>query len=246
MARVPIKMKEIYYEPLISTEKKILQLMAQGMSYQERGERSDLTCRYHNSYGQGKNMESKGRSFTLCISGILLIIAAVWIWIAGDWKTFPVVVGTEVLILGIALLIMSSPDGYNAYMNTGAILSFERACTIEEFHEAYKNIGTPLGSAWLGMLSGRSSMIFGPDKTGLFIYLRLSEDGTSGYIGSSPVREIIGTHVTEPLLAYTGEAGDSPDGENTGQTDVSLFQNWLKESLEQYVKSGEVIPFWEL
>lgn len=191
-------------------------------------------------------MKSKGRSWKFCIIGTLLIIVAIWICIAGDWRTFPVVVGTEVLILGVAFFIMSSPEDYNALMDTGAILPFDRAYQIEEFYEAYKETNTPLGSAWIGMLSGRESMIFGPDKLGKFVYLRLSGNGMTGYIGSSPVQEIIGAHITEPMIPYDTEAGMSMDQESGGQTDISLFQNWLKESMEQYMKDGVVMPFWEL
>lgn len=63
--RIPdyLKSQEEYYEPLTSTEKKILQLMAQGMSYQEMGERLGKkigTLKFHSS-GIFRKLKVKNR-----------------------------------------------------------------------------------------------------------------------------------------------------------------------------------------
>ena len=56
---------------------------------------------------------------------------------------------TVVLIFGIAIWSMATPENYNSMTDMIAMISMEKPRKIEEFYEAYKNVDTPFGSAWL-------------------------------------------------------------------------------------------------
>ena len=92
----------------------------------------------------------KQRVWEYRIAGTILCGIAVWICIAGNWEKFPVVVGTVILIIGIALFILSSPEDYNNSTDAGKMVIVDRKITLEEIYEAFKNVKTPFDSVWMG------------------------------------------------------------------------------------------------
>ena len=60
-----------------------------------------------------------------------------------------------------------------------AMISMEKPRKIEEFYEAYKNVDTPFGSAWLAKFytMRQKALVFGPDAKGEYLYFWLTKDG---------------------------------------------------------------------
>ena len=202
--------------------------------------------KHHKEYEEASPAMKK-RIWSFHIVGILISISGVFVCFAGNWRTIPIVVGTVLLIIGIAVFMMGSPSEYNEMTDGAAMITLDSPRKIEEFYEAFKNIKTPLGSGWLGRFytSPYTSLIFGPDDRGQFLYFWLSGDGVVGYIGYSFLSGTIKKHVTEPLIPYAGDFAKSTAEHLCYHTDVFLFQDWLKESLEKYIKTGKPVPFRE-
>ena len=73
---------------------------------------------------------------------------------------------------------------------------------IEEFYEAYKDVRTPLGSAYLVQFytMKQPALMFGPDKNGDFLYFWLSKDGNIGYLGYSFMTSMIKGKYNDPVF----------------------------------------------
>lgn len=82
---------------------------------------------------------------------ISVIVCAFSFWIAskGNWNKIPVSIATVVLIIGIAIWMLGSPDDYNGSTDICSMIAMDCPRKIEEFYEAYKDVRTPLGSAYL-------------------------------------------------------------------------------------------------
>lgn len=48
------------------------------------------------------------------IIGAPIVAFSIWIWVKGNWNDVPVSIGTVVLIIGIAIFMMGSPEDYNS------------------------------------------------------------------------------------------------------------------------------------
>ncbi|MEI3094230.1 MAG: hypothetical protein V8T48_10030, partial [Oscillospiraceae bacterium] len=79
---------------------------------------------------------------------------------------------------------------------------------IEEFYRAFQNEKTPLGSAYLGKFSTSpyTSLIFGPNVRGEFLYFYLNRDGMIGYVGYSMLDSTISERLTEPRFPAEADA----------------------------------------
>ena len=196
---------------------------------------------------KGLSKALKWRVWKYRIVGALIAVLGVRMWPMGNWSTFWISFGTVVLIIGIAIFMMGSPQDYNSMTDTVKMIGLDREWTIEEFYEAYKEIQTPLGSAWLGYFytSPYKSMIFGPDDRGQFIYFYLNSAGNIGYIGYSFLDNAIKKKLTESVYPPVTDLGADTAGHLCYHTDVFFFQDWLKASIENYVKTEQVIPFMD-
>ena len=180
----------------------------------------------------------KRRVWKFRFLGAVLIALCLWICIAGGWDSLPVSVGTVLLIFGIAVWSMGSPEDYNALTEDCGMVAMDRPREIREFWEAYKEVPTVLGSGWLGKLclQESSALIFGPDDQGQFLYFYLSADGLVGYVGQSVAVSQIERRITKPVFAPSQDKRpDSPD--------IFLLRHQLQQSLEQFVKTGTATPF---
>jgi len=189
----------------------------------------------------------KWRVWKFRIIGGLVAIFGLYIWIAGDWQTLWIVVGTVVLIVGIAVFMMGSPADYNSLTDTFVMIPMDEPRKIREFYEAFKEVQTPLGSAWLGTFysSGYENLIFGPDERGQFMYFYLNGSGEIGYIGYSFLEGFIKKKLTQPVYPVRQNMGEDTIGHLCYHTDVFFFKDWLKESIEHFIATGQVLPFRE-
>lgn len=112
----------------------------------------------------------KRRVWKYRIVGAIIAVIGVRMWDLENWDTFWIVVGTVVLIIGIAIFMMGSPNDYDAMTDAFTMIGFDRKREIREFYEAFKEVQTPLGSGWLGRFisSPYDTLIFGPDLRGQY------------------------------------------------------------------------------
>ena len=194
---------------------------------------------------KGYSPAVKRRIWKFRLLGTGVMALAIWIWVAGNWETLPVSVGTVVLILGLAMFNMGSPADYNAMVDGGGMIAMDKPRKIEEFYAAYKDLPTPLGSGWLGKFSTSAyvSLIFGPDSQGQYLYFYLSGDGNVGYVGYSVLDAAISEQITEPTIPPQEDVGGNLAEHLCFHSDLFLMRDWLQESLEQFVKTGMPLPF---
>ena len=187
----------------------------------------------------------KRRMWKFHIVGLFICVVAVFIWVLSGWDTAGIAVGTVLLIVGLAVMSMGSPNDYDSGTDAVTMLGFDRKCNIREFYEAFKRIKTPLGSGWLGRFisSPYDSLIFGPDLRGQYIYFYLNGSGEIGYISYSFVKGFISERLTEPVYPPKEKLGADTAGHLCYHTDIFFFKDWLKESLEQFAKTGTPLPF---
>lgn len=187
----------------------------------------------------------KRRAWKYRIIGAIIAAAGVWLWVAGNWDTLWITVGTVVLIVGIAIFKMSSPNDYNSITDGMTMIGFDRKRKIKEFYEAFKEIKTPLGSAWLGRFysSPYDTMIYGPDDRGQFIYFYLDGGREIGYIGYSFLDGLIKKKLTEPVYPPEKPLGADTAGHLCYNSDIFFFKDWLEESIKQFAKTGQPLPY---
>ncbi len=186
----------------------------------------------------------KKRERSYHIVGVIVIVIALGIVIAGHWNMVSVVIGTVVLIIGIAIWMTGSPDSYNNSTDTVSMIAMREPRKIEEFYEAYRKIGTPLGSCFLGDIATmkQQALIWGPNDNGDFLYFWLDKDGILGYLGYSFLADLITRRVMEPDIPLQEDFGGNAEECICYHTDLLLLQKQLKESLMHYAKTDEVLP----
>lgn len=187
----------------------------------------------------------KKRTIKFRLAGGLVTALGVYLMIIGYGQTWSLSIATVVLIFGIAIWMMATPKDYNQMTDMGAMIEIGKPIKIEEFYEAYKNVWTPLGSAWLGKFytMKQTALVFGPDARGQYIYFWITSDGAVGYVGYSFIENFIKKYVTQPLIPMPEDTSLSIAGHLAYHSDFLMFQSELKESLEHFVKTGQVLPF---
>ena len=208
------------------------------------GAMADTVMERHEAY-QELSGSLKRRVWKYRIAGIIISVIGVRLWPIGNWSTVWISVGTVVLIIGIAVFMMGSPKDYDAMTDTFTMIGFDRKWDIREFYEAFKEIQTPLGSGYLGRFisSPYDTLIFGPDLRGQYIYFYLDGSHEVGYIGYSFLKSFISKRLTEPVYPPKENLGADTAGHLCYHTDIFFFKDWLKESIEQFAKTGEPLPF---
>lgn len=165
----------------------------------------------------------------------------------GYYSRFFISVGTVILIIGIAMWMMASPDSYNSSTDMVQMIAMDRPRKIDEFYEAYKDVQTPLGSCYLAEFRTmrRPALAFGPSSEGDYLYFWLTGDGNLGYIGYSFLECMIKKRITEPLHPLDENFGTNAAAYICYHSDIILMQKGLKKSMEHFVKTGEVLPVLE-
>ncbi len=203
------------------------------------------TVKENNKAYKELSASMKHRVWKYRIVGAIIAVIGVRMWSLGNWDTFWIVVGTVVLIIGIAIFMMGSPNDYDAMTDAFTMIGFDRKREIREFYEAFKEVQTPLGSGWLGRFisSPYDTLIFGPDLRGQYIYFYLNGSGEVGFIGYSFLKSFISKRLTEPVYPPKENLGADTAGHLCYHTDIFFFKDWLKESIEQFAKTGVPLPF---
>lgn len=187
----------------------------------------------------------KARIIKFRLAGGLITVLGVYLMIIGYGQTWSLSIATVVLIFGIAIWMMATPKDYNQMTDMGAMIEMEKPRTIEEFYEAYKNVWTPLGSAWLGKFytMKQTALVFGPDARGQYIYFWIQKNGAIGYIGYSFIEHFIKKQVTTPLIPMPEDTSLSIAGHLSYHSDLLMFQSELRENIERFIKTGQVLQF---
>lgn len=180
------------------------------------------------------------------LSLVVIVTGAMFI-MKGYYSRFFISVGTVILIIGIAMWMMASPDSYNSSTDMVQMIAMDRPRKIEEFYEAYKDVQTPLGSCYLAEFRTmrRPALAFGPSSEGDYLYFWLTGDGNLGYIGYSFLECMIKKRITEPLHPLDENFGTNAATYICYHSDIILMQKGLKKSMEHFVKTGEVLPVLE-
>ena len=98
---------------------------------------------------RGGGIQLKKRKWKFRIAGGAVTLLGIYLMAVGYGETITLTIATVVLIFGIAIWSMATPENYNSMTDMIAMISMEKPRKIEEFYEAYKNVDTPFGSAWL-------------------------------------------------------------------------------------------------
>ena len=157
-------------------------------------------------------------------------------------------VGTVILIFGVAIWMMATPEDYNNSTDIVKMVSFgDTVRKIEDFYEAFKNVSTPLGSGYLGHICTmkQPALIFGPDKYGNYLYFWITGSGINGYLGYSDLAGLIKKRITEPLIPPRENFADNTADSVCYHSDVILLQKYLFDSISSYANTGKVLPIPE-
>lgn len=142
---------------------------------------------------RGGGIQLKKRKWKFRIAGGAVTLLGIYLMAVGYGETITLTIATVVLIFGIAIWSMATPESYNSMTDMIAMISMEKPRKIEEFYEAYKNVDTPFGSAWLAKFytMRQKALVFGPDAKGEYLYFWLTKDGHVGYLGYSFIEGFI-------------------------------------------------------
>lgn len=167
--------------------------------------------------------------------------------VKGSYSEILISIGTVILIIGLAVWMMASPNSYNASTDMVQMLAMDHPRKIEEFYEAYKKEKTPLGSCYLAKFRTmkQPALAFGPNSQGDYLYFWLTGDGNLGYLGYSFLECMIKEKITEPLYPAEEDFGTNTAAYICYHSDIIRMQKGLKKSLEHFVKTGEVLPVLE-
>ena len=112
---------------------------------------------------RGGGIQLRKRKWKLRIAGGAVTLLGIYLMAVGYGETITLTIATVVLIFGIAIWSMATPESYNSMTDMIAMISMEKPRKIEEFYEAYKNVDTPFGSAWLAKFytMRQKALVFG-------------------------------------------------------------------------------------
>lgn len=188
------------------------------------------------------------RKWKFRIAGGAVTLLGIYLMAVGYGETITLTIATVVLIFGIAIWSMATPESYNSMTDMIAMISMEKPRKIEEFYEAYKNVDTPFGSAWLAKFytMRQKVLVFGPDAKGEYLYFWLNKDGHVGYLGYSFIEGFIKKKLTTPVYPIHEDVAENLADHLSYHSDLMMFQSELKANLEHFVKTGTVQSFQKI
>ena len=197
---------------------------------------------------RGGGIQLKKRKWKFRIAGGAVTLLGIYLMAVGYGETITLTIATVVLIFGIAIWSMATPENYNSMTDMIAMISMEKPRKIEEFYEAYKNVDTPFGSAWLAKFytMRQKALVFGPDAKGEYLYFWLTKDGHVGYLGYSFIEGFIKKKLTTPVYPIHEDVAENLADHLSYHSDLMMFQCELKANLEHFVKTGTVQPFQKI
>ena len=187
----------------------------------------------------------KMRTFLYRLVGAVIVLLGLALLFKFWYSKFFISVATVIIIIGVAVFMMSSPETYNASTDMAKMVTMgDTVWTIEDFYKAFKNVPTPLGSGYLGHFytMKQPALIFGPDNQGNYLYFWLANSGLVGYLGYSFLEGMIKDRITEPEIPMKEDFGENLADYICFQADVLLLQEHLYKSLSSFAKTGKVLP----
>ena len=197
---------------------------------------------------RGGGIQLRKRKWKFRIAGGAVTLLGIYLMAVGYGEMITLTIATVVLIFGIAIWSMATPESYNSMTDMIAMISMEKPRKIEEFYEAYKNVDTPFGSAWLAKFytMRQKALVFGPDAKGEYLYFWLTKDGHVGYLGYSFIEDFIKKKLTTPVYPIHEDVAENLADHLSYHSDLMMFQSELKANLEHFVKNGTVQPFQKI
>lgn len=87
---------------------------------------------------RGGGIQLKKRKWKFRIAGGAVTLLGIYLMAVGYGETITLTIATVVLIFGIAIWSMATPENYNSMTDMIAMISMEKPRKIEEFYEAYQ------------------------------------------------------------------------------------------------------------
>ena len=142
-----------------------------------------------------------------------------------------IVLGTMLLIGGLALCVSASPQSVNRNSPDIKMLACPEGVTAESICNAFADVDTPLGKPYMGKIKTISSdaAIWGPNVGGEYIYLYASKNRRYLHLSSNAIPEWI--------------TSGTPDGQKKDEPlDMPELLADLCDCIEDYLKTGNVRP----
>ena len=155
-----------------------------------------------------------------------------------------VVVGTLLIIGGLACFFMSSPDSYSKNVDGINMLECPAGLTLDQIYEDFKDYPTQMGSVFKGTtIPKRPCLFWGGEDATMLLYLYMNKAGNLLYIGSCA--NIGCKFQTQPLLPKkTADGLDFGDALCFNMEYCGLVDD-LTEVVRQYLKDGTIRPLPE-
>ena len=165
----------------------------------------------------------KVRFFLFRIGGLALAVLGL-VLIVRDL----IVLGTLLLIGGLALCVSASPQSVNRNSPDTKMLACPEGVTVESLYQAFANVDTPLGKPYMGRMKTISGdvMIWGPNEWNEYIYLYQSHSKRYFHLCSNTFPDWITSEVHEGKKS--GEPLDMPE----------LLAD-LCDCLEEHLRKGD-------
>lgn len=186
----------------------------------------------------GMDQNSRKHFFLYYFLGVIGVVLGLAVIVFGF-----IVIGTLILIAGGTMFVLASPRNYNNASDTTKMLSCSKSLTIEELYHAFYKFDTPLGTPYIGRIRFIKSdaLIFGPNKSGEYIYLYKNRSGARLYVVENYVESLILEHKTEPLRKPgKGKLGKS--GETGYSAGLTMLMMEIFDKVQFYLETGKVQP----
>ena len=182
------------------------------------------------------------RKWAFRIVGTIVALFGGYVLLRGYESTILITIATILIIAGVSIWVTSTPESYNSVSSDAVMMiGMGQPKKIEDIYEAYKNVETPFGSAWLGKFytMRQKAMVFGPNAQGEYLYFWLTKNGKIGYLGYSNLDNFIRKQLTSPVIP----AKENAVNQERNPFWITDLQKEMKGNIEYYIKTGRVLPF---
>lgn len=172
------------------------------------------------------SLDGRGKArFFLCRVGGLTLAALGLVLIIRD----AIVLGTLLLIAGLAVCTVASPQSVNRNSPDTKMLACPEGVTVAGICDAFAEVDTPLGKPYMGQIKtiAGDAMIWGPNAWNEYVYLYQSRNKRYLHLSSNIFPEWITSGIPE------GEKKDEP-------LDMPELLADLCDCIEEYLKTGNV------
>ena len=166
----------------------------------------------------------KARFFPFRVGGLALAALGLWLIVRDS-----IILGTLLLIGGLALCMAASPQSLNRNSPDQKMLACPEGVTLEAICKAFAEVDTPLGKPFMGQIKTISGdvIIWGPNARNEYMYLYQSRSKHDLHLSANVFPEWITSPIPE------GEKKDEP-------LDMPELLADLCDCIEAYLKTGSV------